>query len=400
MKIFLLFFLSVVIIAKEITIITIGQYKIKTSDKGLIARHEALQIAKSNATEEAGTIIQSKFSSYSDSDGSDFSEYDLETISSSLIKTIILNEYQKDGYYFVEIKATVDTSHIEKYKEDFFAIKRKVKNNKNANSKSNKLARQISNQMQVMLDQNNGKVKVVNSTYMTRVLSYRNSVNVYYMIEQEELLKSVMQQRGISYDEAYQLANSEEFISNVKIVYPINFRNQYCNNKPIRQAIKDGVEIYSNISWNNGTPILNFSKVSEKICVKHKQNEQANNKLFQDTVVKYEKPKIGFEKDIELLQSKLPMRIDKITILMSMVALEKKIIYRYSLNEMKGLTFQKLKENRELFKTNSIKMTTSGLCHKEESRNVLKEGGVFEYIYMLENLEYYTDFKISWKDCK
>ena len=400
MKFFLLLFISLTILANEIVINTVGQYKRKKLDTEVKARYKALQIAKSNAIEEAGTIIQSKFSSYSDSDGTNFSEYDLEMISSSLIKTKILNEYQKDGYYFVEIKASVDTSHIEKYREDFTAIKRKVKNNKNANSKSNKLAKEISNKMQVMLNQNNGKVKVINSTYMTRVLSYRNSVNVYYTIEQEELIKSVMQQRDISYNEAYQSANSEEFIDNVKIVYPINFRNHYCNTKSIRKVLKDGVEIYSNISWSNGTPILNLSKVSEKICVEHKQNEQVNNKLFQDTVVKYEKPKVGFEKDIELIQSKLPMRIDKITTLISMIALEKKIIYRYSLNEIEGLTFKQLQDNKEQFKTNAIKMITSGLCNKEETKNILKDGGVFEYIYMLENLEYYTDFQISWKDCK
>ena len=116
--------------------------------------------------------------------------------------------------------------------------------------------------------------------------------------------------------------------------------------------------------------------------------------------MKYEKPKIGFEKDIELIQSKLPMRIDKITTWVSSIAFGKRVMNKYLLNEIEGITFKQLQNNKEQFKINAIKVTTSGLCNKEEARNVLKDGAVFEFIYMLENLEYYLDFKISWKDCK
>ncbi len=91
MKFFLLLFISLTILANEVVINTVGQYKRKKLDTEVKASYKALQIAKSNAIEEAGTIIQSKFSSYSDSDGADFSEYVLK-------KEKVVNIFSKTNY--------------------------------------------------------------------------------------------------------------------------------------------------------------------------------------------------------------------------------------------------------------------------------------------------------------
>lgn len=132
--------------------------------------------------------------------------------------------------------------------------------------KANDLAKKIAKSIQSFIDDNNGKVKIANATYLDRVMSYQKDVILGYTINKEELISSIMNQYNFNYSEALSQIESKEFVNNLNLMYPQTLHNSYCNNPEIRQSLKDGINLNVNIFWDNRSPLMNNSIINEKSC--------------------------------------------------------------------------------------------------------------------------------------
>ena len=134
------------------------------------------------------------------------------------------------------------------------------------NNDAGYIAKKITKGLQGIIDDNNGMLKVAGSTYLDGVFSYKDSVNLGFTIHKQELLTTIMERYDYNIDEATSLIESKEYVDNLNSKSSESLHNAYCNMPDVRKALSDRVKINVNISWDNGTPLLLNSPITEKSC--------------------------------------------------------------------------------------------------------------------------------------
>jgi hypothetical protein len=136
-----------------------------------------------------------------------------------------------------------------------------------ANSKKEKIStKEIVAVFQSMIDNNDGEIKVVNSTYLDRVSWIKNTVYLFFTIKREELIKTVMKLRSISRQVAINLIESKEFIKNMYRGQKQSLINAWCNNQAYQKAFEQGIIFSVSMYWDDRTPIMQDLKISKVSC--------------------------------------------------------------------------------------------------------------------------------------
>jgi hypothetical protein len=94
-----------------------------------------------------------------------------------------------------------------------------------------------------------------------------------------------------------------------------------------------------------------------------------------------------------LMSKQLPVRIDDVTTVQSVVSVDKTIIYRYSV----ALNFNDIDRDAMMKKVRTT--TTHNVCNQEKMVSAMKYGGSYRYIYVAEDGRMIGDIKLTAADC-
>jgi hypothetical protein len=96
---------------------------------------------------------------------------------------------------------------------------------------------------------------------------------------------------------------------------------------------------------------------------------------------------------VKLMRNQLPVRIDDVTTVQSVVNVDKTIIYRYSV----ALKFDDIDRDAMMKKVRTT--TTHNVCNQEKMVSAMKYGGSYRYIYVAEDGRMIGDIKLTAADC-
>ena len=122
--------------------------------------------------------------------------------------------------------------------------------------------------IQKVLDNNGGSIKVAPAVYMDRVMKYKDLLAIYFTYDKAELLENLVK-RNIDHIEAVNILNSQAFIDTININQKKYWLNNYCNTKPISELINRGVVLNLGLLWDDRTTIINNFRIDKKSCALH-----------------------------------------------------------------------------------------------------------------------------------
>jgi hypothetical protein len=166
---------------------------------------------------------------------------------------VVFNKYKK------QIPSTINA--IIQYVEQIIAD---IKSGK----KEQSLAQKFADELQNMLEQNNGRIKVTSATYLISSFVYNDTVVINYQIIKKELIESVMKTRGFTYEQAINSIASSEFKTNATKMYPESLHKYYCVNKASADALSQGLTISINISFDDAH-IVGPIEISKTSCLSY-----------------------------------------------------------------------------------------------------------------------------------
>jgi len=253
MVIFCIF--NITLYAKEVTIHSTGKYEVSEHDTIKMSRAIALEYAKSTAIEEAGTIVYSTFTIHADSTGKKYSKEDIQVYSASMIKTKVLEEFEKDGYYIVKIKAIIDTDQFEQFTGNHPKIEKKLSlleaDNRNLIMKLKEIEKKLNN------------LVIVKNEY---------NVTNYLLAKQTKYLENISKNQS----------KYKNYLLKIKKQRPYAESLMYYYGQGRVQNLKKSKEYFEKMKPVNSTVLNQYSNaIYTKVRAKELPNEQTSKRIFK-----------------------------------------------------------------------------------------------------------------------
>lgn len=230
----------------------------------------------------------------------------------------------------------------------------------------------------------------------------------------EYIVNNAKEKMPIQLDDLTRTINVSADKNTIKYTHTIDIDNQLVSESwkspSVRKEIIKELQ-RTGIQTTCGVPVVNYLIVQRNVTYLSEYLDLSQKPLFALKIVKEdclnaniiavrsEENNVGYDSILQPLREKLPMKIDDMTTLISVSSASKTIKYIYSLKEIGDYNFALLREHRDGLKEDRLKSSISAYCSDPFKKNLLKDGAIIDYSYVLGDTEPYFDFHFSLRDC-
>ena len=166
--------------------------------------------------------------------------------------------------YHPQMEKTV--SAVEAYSEEM--LKELSTNSPNRTNQIS-LSKALSDEINTIIKQNKGIVRVGPATYLNASLSSGNSLVLSFVTNKGELAEALVQREGESYKNALDTINSIEFKESLSAIQSETLNNYYCSLESTRRLLKMGGSVVVNYVFDDGVVPSGPIVIDSTSCKSH-----------------------------------------------------------------------------------------------------------------------------------